>query len=140
MPHEHANGSPAESYVAGDQPSAYDVAQTYQWNYDHGPRIAEALLNRTPADVPGPFELAGLRLNSPLGVAAGPLLNARWIEAYAKLGFDFLTYKTVRTRARPCYALPNWVFVETRELTERDTREGRVCEVTANEALARGSD
>ena len=140
IPQGHTHGSTPDSHVASDPPSAYDVAQTYQWNYDHGPRIADALLTRTPAAVPGTFELAGMRLNCPLGVAAGPLLNARWIDAYAKLGFDFLTYKTVRTHARPCYALPNWVFVETRELAERDTREGRVCEVTAAEALASGSD
>jgi dihydroorotate dehydrogenase len=40
-------------------------------------------------------------------VAAGPLLNGRWIRYYAALGFDVLTYKTVRSRAWPCHAMPN---------------------------------
>ena len=29
------------------------------------------------------------------------------LRYYANLGFDLLTYKTVRRRAHPCYALPN---------------------------------
>src|SRR5690606_12427536 len=37
----------------------------------------------------------------------GPLLNGRWCLYYAGLGFDVLTYKTVRSRARACYPLPN---------------------------------
>jgi dihydroorotate dehydrogenase len=40
-------------------------------------------------------------------MAAGPLLNGRWILYYAALGFDVLTYKTVRSRARASYAMPN---------------------------------
>jgi dihydroorotate dehydrogenase len=34
-------------------------------------------------------------------------LNGRWILYYASLGFDVLTYKTVRSTARACYPLPN---------------------------------
>jgi len=52
-------------------------------------------------------------VNSRLGVAAGILLNSRWVECYSRLGFDILTYKTVRSSERPCYPLPNWVFVES---------------------------
>jgi dihydroorotate dehydrogenase (NAD+) catalytic subunit len=40
-------------------------------------------------------------------VAAGPLLNARWVEGYARLGFDVLTYGTVRSRPWPAHSLPN---------------------------------
>ncbi len=65
---------------------------------------------------PGPGGwLLGHRLNSPLGVAAGPLLNARWVEGYARLGFDILTYATVRSRPQPAYSLPNIRPVENRE-------------------------
>jgi dihydroorotate dehydrogenase len=48
-----------------------------------------------------------LPVGSPLGIAAGPLLNGRWILYYASLGFDVLTYKTVRSIARASYDLPN---------------------------------
>jgi dihydroorotate dehydrogenase (NAD+) catalytic subunit len=50
------------------------------------------------------------RVDSPIGIAAGPLLNSRWIEAYARLGYGLLTYKTVRSAARPSYPQPNLVY------------------------------
>jgi hypothetical protein len=40
------------------------------------------------------------------------LLNSKWVEAYAHLGFDILTYATVRSVAHPAKPLPNIVFVE----------------------------
>jgi dihydroorotate dehydrogenase len=52
-------------------------------------------------------------LNSPLGVAAGPLLNSRWVEGYARLGFDVLTYATVSSRPRPAFSLPNILAVHS---------------------------
>lgn len=49
-------------------------------------------------------------MESPIGIASGPLPNSRWIEAYARLGYGLLTYKTVRTVARPALVQPNIVF------------------------------
>jgi dihydroorotate dehydrogenase len=54
-------------------------------------------------------------LNSLLGVAAGPLLNSRWVEGYARLGFDVLTYATVSSRPRPAFSLPNILPVRSVE-------------------------
>lgn len=59
-------------------------------------------------------DFLGFQVSSRLGIAAGLLLNSSWIECYARLGFDILTYKTVRSAYRPCYPLPNWVFVDAR--------------------------
>jgi dihydroorotate dehydrogenase len=81
----------------------YDWRQSYDWNYEHVP--APVVLDE-PA-VPGVWTYCGLPVNSPLGIAAGPLLNGRWILYYASLGFDVLTYKTVRSRFRACYPMPN---------------------------------
>src|SRR5262245_59270420 len=81
----------------------YDRTQTYDWNYDHAP---DPVAVQTPA-LPGRWEVCGTRVGSPLGVPAGPLLNGRWVLYYASLGFDVLTYKTVRSGPRPCYPLPN---------------------------------
>ena len=81
----------------------YDPSQSYSWNYE-----------RAPDPVPGQVEtlrgewtFCGRPAGSPLGVAAGPLLNGKWCLYYASLGFDVLTYKTVRSRARACYPQPN---------------------------------
>ena len=58
----------------------------------------------------------GRPVASPLGIAAGPLLNGKWLLYYAQLGFDVLTYKTVRSRAHACYALPNLQPVLARDV------------------------
>ena len=59
--------------------------------------------------------LLGYHVNAQVGVAAGPLLNSKWVEGYARLGFDVLTYSTVRSRFQPALSLPNIRHVETRE-------------------------
>ena len=81
----------------------YDRSRTYDWNFDHAPDP----VNIEVPPVPGEWTFCGLRVASPLGVPAGPLLNGRWVCYYAWLGFDVLTYKTVRSVARDCYPLPN---------------------------------
>jgi len=81
----------------------YDWRQSYDWNYEHAPEPPQVEEPR----VSGQWNFCGLPIAAPLGIAAGPLLNGRWIRYYAALGFDVLTYKTVRSRARACYPLPN---------------------------------
>lgn len=89
----------------------YDATKTYRWNYDHPP---ESPAEVEPAvDVPGEWTFCGRSVPSPLGMPAGPLLNGKWILYYAALGFDVLTYKTVRSSARECYDLPNLQPVTT---------------------------
>jgi dihydroorotate dehydrogenase (NAD+) catalytic subunit len=105
----------------------YDISQTYDWNYDHAPEPLEV-------DVPpvvGQWKFCGLPVASPLGIPAGPLLNGRWLLYYASLGFDVLTYKTVRSGRRDCYPLPNLQPVRCaqlgggeRNLSAADTMQG----------------
>jgi dihydroorotate dehydrogenase (NAD+) catalytic subunit len=93
----------------------YDWRKTYAWNYEHVPTPRATY---SPAEIPGNWEFCGLPVASPLGVPAGPLLNSRWIHFYASLGFDVLTYKTVRSRARDCHPLPNLLPVKTGQLLQ----------------------
>lgn len=91
----------------------YNIRETYRWNYDHAPDPVDV-------EVPefhGQWSFCGLPVNSPLGMPAGPLLNGRWILYYASLGFDVLTYKTVRSQSRECYPLPNLQPVTCGQLT-----------------------
>src|SRR6266568_3565209 len=97
QPTKHELGSESSALAR------YDWRQSYDWNYDHAP----APVNCHEPAVPGTWTYCGLPVNSPLGIAAGPLLNGRWILYYASLGFDVLTYKTVRSRPRACYPMPN---------------------------------
>jgi dihydroorotate dehydrogenase (NAD+) catalytic subunit len=77
-------------------------------------------VRRLPAGQGG--QLFHYPLNSPLGIAAGPLLNSKWVEAYARLGYDVLTYATVRSTFAAAHALPNIRTVENREQVAIATR------------------
>jgi dihydroorotate dehydrogenase (NAD+) catalytic subunit len=95
----------------------YQPDQTYLWNYEHAPKP-----NPQPvAEVPGEWAYCGLPVDSPLGMPAGPLLNGKWLLYYAQLGFDVLTYKTVRSIPRDCYGLPNLQPVEIGSMTGEET-------------------
>ena len=83
--------------------STYDRRQTYEWNYARAPDPVEVEVPQ----VVGRWNFCGLPVDSPLGIPAGPLLNRKWCLYYASLGFDVLTYKTVRSRAHDCYQRPN---------------------------------
>lgn len=43
------------------------------------------------------------------------LLNSKWVEGYARLGYDVLSYATVRSRFQPAFSMPNVRNVEARE-------------------------
>lgn len=89
--------------------NTYRIDRSYAWNYENGP----SWRGRFPPLAAGPMkEIFGLPVRSRIGVSAGILLNSRWIECYGRLGFDILTYKTVRSAFRPSYPLPNWVYVD----------------------------
>jgi dihydroorotate dehydrogenase len=74
--------------------------------------------------MPGEWSFMGLLVGSPLGMPAGPLLNGHWICYYASLGFDVLTYKTVRSSYRECYPLPNLLPVHTGSLQGGESELG----------------
>lgn len=66
-----------------------------------------------------PTSLAGHRVNFPFGVAACnasivQTANSEIIAFYAALGFDILTYKTVRTAKVAPHPDPNWVSLDPR--------------------------
>src|SRR5690349_1850658 len=97
-------GSMASAPQDPDFLPRYDISQTYDWNYAHAPSPPPK--TQSPP-IAGNWSFCGHPVRSPLGVAAGPLLNGRWLVYYAALGFDVLTYKTVRSRKHECYELPN---------------------------------
>lgn len=94
--------------------STYNIDLSYDANYTAGPDFAGELpdLTAVNAGLP-PATFLGHRVNSTFGVPAGPLLNSAYIGLYARLGFDVLTYKTVRTAATPSHPFPNVRAVET---------------------------
>jgi hypothetical protein len=81
----------------------YDITRDYAWNFEHVPEPVDDVV----PGVEGVWSYCGVTVESPLGIAAGPLLNGKWLLYYAALGFDILTYKTVRRCERASYGLPN---------------------------------
>ena len=100
---------PAEPFTAYYQP-LYNIDKSYDFNYEFGPFFDGVLPEFKPPKKP--VKLLGLKLNSRFGVPAGPLLNSRWVKTYADLGYDLLTYKTIRTINHPCHKPPNVVFID----------------------------
>jgi len=92
--------------------STYNIDLSYDDNYTQGPDFDGTLpdLAEINRDLPG-TSLFGHKLNSTLGVPAGPLLNSVYIKLYADLGFDMLTYKTVRSQRFAAHPFPNVLAV-----------------------------
>lgn len=112
----------------------YDPNQTYRWNYDHPPL---PIACEVP-EVAGDWDFCGLSVDSPLGIAAGPLLNGKWCLYYAGLGFDVLTYKTVRSRQRDCYPVPNLAPVACDQLSGAEKRVPPADEMQGSWAVSFG--
>jgi dihydroorotate dehydrogenase len=87
----------------------YRIDHTFEQNAAEGPFFTGpyAHVPKTPTK-----DFFGLRVASRIGMAASLLMNERWFELYSRLGFDLLTYKTVRSRARIAHPVPNWLFLD----------------------------
>ena len=107
------------------KPQVYDNSQTWLWNLRHAPSVFHSqnvnCILETPDVDSNSWLWCGLPVASPLGIPAGPLLDRHWLLHYAALGFDVLVYKTVRSVARDCYALPNLVPVGCSALSSAGT-------------------
>lgn len=91
----------------------YDISKTYEDNFSCVPCFPEYDFENVPSLK---INFLGFSLNSPLGIPAGPLLNADWVAAAAKLGFDVLTYKTIRSRPVSSHPWPNMVYIDPDQL------------------------
>lgn len=88
----------------------YDIEKSYLENAELGPFFeGEIPLREESFEM---IEFLGFPVNSRIGVFAGPLLNSKWIKLASDLGFDILTYKTIRSREFQGHPLPNIVYVD----------------------------
>lgn len=88
----------------------FDPDKSYMDNAEFGPFFEGVYPERKNTKKHADF--LGFPLASRLGVPAGPLLNSRWISFAAKMGFDILTYKTIRSVSHPGHPLPNILYVK----------------------------
>lgn len=90
----------------------YDITKSYMENAEEGPFFSGVIPERRWPPQDQWIDFLGFRLASRLGIAAGPLLNARWIELAGNLGFDLLCYKTIRSIEHAGHPVPNMVYVD----------------------------
>lgn len=114
--------------MAPDALPFYNPNLSYQENYDNGPFGLFAEVPPASPALPAVETAAGgdpvafleASLNVPFGIPAGPLLNAAYVAAAFRWGYDFCHYKTVRSRAWPAHPFPNVLQVATPELLHDD--------------------
>jgi dihydroorotate dehydrogenase (NAD+) catalytic subunit len=98
-----------------DKPALYDIEKSYAENAADGPFFQGDVPKRVFPPESKWLDFLGHKIASPLGIPAGPLLTAKWIALSAALGFDVLTYKTIRSAEHPAHSLPNMIFVDPSE-------------------------
>ena len=59
-----------------------------------------------------PEAFLGQPVRVPFGIPAGPVLNARFVAAAFRWGYDLVHYKTVRSRAWPAHPAPHVLRVD----------------------------
>lgn len=97
-----------------DNKPIYNIEKTYEENFSFGPFFAGQIPDRVWPSEDKWIDFLGYKVASPLGVPAGPLLNSNWTTLTASLGFDIVTYKTIRSQSQPCQPAPNMIYVDTK--------------------------
>lgn len=93
----------------------YNIHKSYEENYKKGPVALNKLRKPHFESAKPKFKFLGFPVNLPFGIAAGPLLNSRFVKAAFDFGFPICTYKTVRSDVFPCHLFPNVVYVDAPE-------------------------
>lgn len=96
-----------------DHPPIYDIKKSYLENAEHGPFFDGLIPKKSLSYQEERMDFLGFSVASRIGVAAGPLLNSKWITLAAKLGYDIPVYKTIRTKEYASHAMPNVIYVDT---------------------------
>ncbi len=89
----------------------YCPYKSYEQNNQGGPfgYFADSRDLRDPQN--SQYEFLGYKINLPFGIASGPLINSKFVEAAFRYNYSLSVYKTVRTRYYPCHQYPNIIPV-----------------------------
>jgi dihydroorotate dehydrogenase (NAD+) catalytic subunit len=96
----------------------YDISKTFEENFSDlsFPLITPSIRSWPPKKQW--TSLFGFPLASRVGAAACAATTGKGISCLAQLGFDVLTYKTIRRQAYPTHPLPNIVHVDVGKLLD----------------------
>lgn len=112
----------------------YDITKSWEKNYRDGPLFDEPI---PPFPKKRKWRFLDFNLISPLGIAAGPLPNYKWIGLYTKLGFGTLVHKTVRTIKHPSHPAPNVLIVDVKGKLDPSNNDPLVGSTNSNVSLAK---
>lgn len=93
-------------------PPLYDIRKTFEENFRDPPFSVIIPPSRSWLPKAQWHQFLGFSLASNIGAAACAVTTGEGIALLARLGFDVLTYKTIRRRASPSHPLPNIVYLD----------------------------
>lgn len=93
----------------------YDIEESYLYNAEKGPFFEGEFIERIRKHEDKWEDFLGFKVSSKVGIPAGPLLNAKWIELASNLGYDILCYKTIRSKEHKGHLNPNMIYVDCEE-------------------------
>ena len=115
----------------------FDPHKSYAENWQEGPFGGFADGVTLPLDSTQRFTYLGFPINYPIGIPAGPLLNARFMRAAMEKAYDVPVYKTVRTRKKESNQWPNVLPVDVDgDLTLEQAKKGLITKADYTEPLA----
>ncbi|KAF5278286.1 hypothetical protein FQR65_LT15691 [Abscondita terminalis] len=94
----------------------YDISKTFEENFSNPFFHSIRPPPRVWPDRTKWSSLLGYSLASKIGAAACAVTTGEGVALLAQLGFDVLTYKTIRRQASPTHPLPNIVYLECEKL------------------------
>ncbi len=115
----------------------YDPNKSYEENFTEGPFGAFANGEIFENIGGSQYDFLGVKINSPFGIPAGPLLNSNFCKSAFEKGFDICVYKTVRSGVYPCHPFPNVLSVKVDgDLTYEKAQGKLVADYNYNEPIS----
>src|ERR1700722_266782 len=105
------------------KPPIYDINRSYLENLEEGPFFEGVIPQRILPAEEERHDFLGFKVAALLGVPAGPLLNGKWALFAAEMGFDIVTYKTIRSLPQQAHPLPNMIYVDTQGMLTHSRAE-----------------
>ncbi len=107
----------------------YDVTKTFKENIKEGPFFNGEIPERIMPPKILWSDILGYQVATPIGVAACSVMTSKGIALLSKLGFDILTYKSVRTKAVAPYDMPNITYVTSIKQLQQHDIDQQICAV-----------
>ena len=99
----------------------YNIKKSFKENFNTGPQFSGIIPARYWPDKKEWLSFLGYKIASPIGIPAYPIMTSKGIKLMAQLGYDVLTYKTVRSIPFPAHRLPNISYVSIdKQLSKED--------------------